>query len=425
MKHTIKNLPKSEVELEIEVSKEEFAPYFERAVLNLGKDIEIEGFRKGKAPKNILEEKIGKERILMEAAELAIGDYYIKAVLENKVEPISQPKVDIIKLEKDSPLIFKAKTDVLPVVNLPDYRKIAEGKKKNKVEAEEKDIENTLKWLLKSRAKFSLKQGKAEAGDFVEINYQSKEVKDLEKEKKDGFILKEGQFIPGFEDNIIGMQAGEEKTFSLTFPKDYAAKELAGKEVNFKVKLETVQKTELPELTDDFAKSLGNFENVEGLKENIKNGIKMEKEQAESQRLRYDILKEIRDAFEIDIPDALVEREQKNMIHNLEHDVEDRLHISFKEYLDKIKKTEKEISDSLFEDAKKRVKEFLILREIGLKEKIEAKDEEIKEETEKIIKHYKDSHQAENLDMEKLKDYTKEVIVSEKTFKLLEDLAKN
>jgi trigger factor len=426
MKSILKNLEKSEVEFEVEVLKEEFEPYIDKAVLNLGKDIEIEGFRKGKAPKNIIEEKIGKERILMEAAEQAIGDFYVKAVLENKVEPISQPKIEIIKMEVESPLVFKAKTALLPQIKLPDYKKIASSRKRNKVSVEEKDIEESLNWLLRSRAKFSQKQGKAEPGDFVEIKYSSKDVIGIDEQNgtKDSFILNEGKFIPGFEDNIIGMGPGEEKEFSVKFPGDYHAKEMAGKDAKFKVKLETVQKVEIPKATDEFAKSLGKFDGIESLRNNIKEGIANEKESAESQRLRAEILTETAAKTEIGIPDILIEREQDNLMHNFGHEVEDKLKTNLKDYLEKSKKTEKELKDSFKGEAERRVKEFLVLREIGIKENIEIKDQEIEEEMNKFLKHYASTEQInKELDKERLREYTKEVIRNEKIFKLLENLA--
>lgn len=423
MKADIKKLPKCEVELEIEVSEKELGFFIKEAGEELAKDITIEGFRKGKAPLNIVEEKIGKENILMEAAEMAIKENYQKAVLENKLEPIGQPKIEIIKLVEGSPLIFKASAAILPEIKLPDYKKIASDKKRNKVEVSENEIEEAIKWLLKSRAKFSLKNGPAEKGDFVEISYQSEQIKELDKGgQKDSFVLGEGRFISGFEENIIGMKSGEEKEFSSVFPFDYLAKDLAGKKVDFKISLKSVQKMELPQMNDEFVKSLGRFDNAEALKNNIIEGIKMEKEQAESQKLRQEIVSDISKATEMEIPEILIKNEQDALIHNLKHEIEEKLKTSFEEYLKKIKKTEKEIIDSLYSEAEKRVRDFLTLREIGIKEKIEVSDQEVKEEADRFLKQYSDIKDAEkNIDVERLKNYTKEVIRNEKIFKILEE----
>lgn len=427
MKSEIKKLPNSEIEMEIEVSKEELDSFIKKAFLQLGENLNIEGFRKGKAPKNIIEEKIGRENILAEAAEMAVNENYRKAVLENNLEPIGQPNVEVLKLAEGNPFVFKAVFSVLPDIKIADYKKIAESKKREKTEVLENEIEDAVKWLLKSRTKFILKNGPAENGDFVNIEYRSDQLKGIDKKDsyEDSFVLKEGRFIPGFEENIIGMKAGESKKFSVDFPSDYFTKELSGKKVDFDLSLKSVQKAEIPELNDDFAKSLGNFNNLEALKNNIKEGIKFEKEQAQSQKIRQEIVSEVSKASEMEIPEMLIKSEQHSLAHNFRHEVEDRMKIKFEDYLDKIKKTEKELTDSFYEEAKKRVREFLVLREIGVKEKIEIKEEEVKEEADKFLKQYGNAEQAKKeIDIERLKNYAREAIRNEKIFQKLESFIK-
>ncbi len=421
MQVKIKKLPDSQVEFEIEVSAEEFGRFIEQATLNLGRDLEIKGFRKGKAPKNIVEEHIGSEKILIEAGDLAVNKTYKKAVLENKIEAIFQPKIEIKKLAKGSDLVFSAKTAVLPEVKLPDYRKIASKIKRNKVVVEEKEIENALKWLQKSRAKFTLKNQPAQKGDFVEIEYWSAQIQG--EGRKDAFILGEGHFIPGFEEKLIGMKAEEEKDgVSINIPENHPFQKL-GKQITLKVKMKSIQNVELPKVDDQFAKSLGKFENLNALKKNVKEGLNLEKERVESQRVREEILEKISQASKSEIPEVLIEQEQKQMLENLKKMVSERLKISFENYLKKLKKTEKEILDSFLLKAQKKVKNFLILREIGKREKIEVSEEELREEVNKILKQHPDIGQAEkNLDLERLKEHTKEAIRTEKIFQLLENL---
>ena len=396
MKSTIKKLPKSEVELEIKVSAEEFGRFIEQATLNLGGDLEIKGFRKGKAPKNIIEERIGMEKILIEAGDLAVNETYKKAVLENKIEVIFQPKIEIKKLAKGNDLVFLARTAVLPEVELPDYKKIASEVKRNKAVVEEKEIEDAFKWLQKSRAKITLKNQSAQKSDFVEIEYWSAQIQG--EGQKDAFILGEGHFIPGFEEKIIGMKSGEEKE-NITLNKD-------GKEIILKVKVISVQNVELPEANDQFAKSLGEFENLDALKKNIKQGLILEKEQAETQRVRQEILERISEKIKAEIPDVLIENEQKQMLENLKKMVSERLKIPFEDYLSKIKKTEKEILDSFLPAAQKKVRNFLVLREIGKREKVEVSEEELA-----------------NLDSGQSKEYSEETLRTEKIFAMLENLA--
>jgi len=424
MKSTVKKLPESKVELEVEIPSEEFNHFVERATLSVGKDLEVEGFRKGKAPKEVVEQKVGKENILVEAADLAIKENYAKAVLENKIEAISQPEIDILKLAAGNPLIFRAKTSVLPEIKLGDYKEIAKKVEKKEVSVEDKEIDNALKWFQKSRAKLTLKNGAIEKGDYVEVEYWSPQIKELSQTetKKDSFILGEGHFISGFEDNLIGMEAKEkEKEFSLILPENYAVKELAGKKVDFKVKVKSVQKVEPPEINDDFAKSLGKFENLEGFRNNIKEGLTSEKKQAESQRVRNEILDKISQDTGFEVPKVLIEREQKVMMDNFKQEVSEKLNTPLKDYLDKIKKTEQEIFNSFSEEAKKKVRNFLILREIGKRENIEVSDEEVREEMNKILKHYSVSEKTEkDIDIERLKEYSRGVLKNEKIFALLE-----
>ncbi len=427
MRFAIKKSSDSQAEIEIEISPKELDGYINLAVLSLGEKLEVEGFRKGKAPREIVEEKIGKENILVEAADLAIKENYGKVILENKIEAISEPKIDILKLARGNPLIFRVKVAILPEIKLPDYKKIASQVKKNKVFVEENEVDKTLEWFRKSRAKFTLKNGPVQLGDFVEIEYRSLQIPELNQQKwqKDAFILGEAHFIPGFEKEIIGMEAGKEKEISLVIPEDHHLKNLAGKKVGFLVKMISVKKVEFPEINDQFAKNLGDFENLEGLRKSIREELNMEKEQAETQKIRNEILQKIGEKTNLEIPGVLTNLQADRMMDDLRHNVSENLKISFEEYLGQIKKNEQELRNSFLEEAKKRVRNFLILKKIGEKEKIEVSEKEIFEETNKILKRYPDAKKAEKeLDPDKLKLYTEEVIRNEKIFQLFEGSAR-
>lgn len=382
MKTSVKKLSDSEVELDIEIPAEELNRFIEKACFNLGKDMEIRGFRKGKAPKEIIEKQIGQEKILIEAANLAVDETYRNAVSENKIEAIFQPKIEIKKLAQGNPFVFSARTAVLPEIKLPDYKKIASKIKRKEIVVEDKEIETALKWLQKSRAKFTAKNQSAQRGDFVEIEYSSPQIG--QEEQKDAFVLGEGHFLPGFEEKVIGMRSGEEKE-NITLNKD-------GKEIVLKVKVISVQNVELSEINDEFAKSLGKFENLDALRENIKQGLVLEKEQTERIRARQEILERIGEKTKVEIPDALITNEQKQTLENLKKMVSERLKIPFQDYLKKLGKTEEQISDSFLPESQKKVRNYLILREIGKKE----------------------------LDSEEIKKYTTEEEKIEKTFQSLE-----
>jgi len=218
----------------------------------------------------------------------------------------------------------------------------------------------------------------------------------------------------------VNSTAGEEKEFSLDIPENHSFKQIAGKKVDFKVNVNSVQSVELPEINDQFAKDLGNFNSLEELKENIGKGLLVEKEQAESQRIRNEVLEKISEVSNFEVPEVLVEREQEAMLEGLKHEISDKLKIEFKDYLDKIKKTEQEISDSFKKESEKKVRAFLILRKIGEKEKIEISEEEVRDRTNEILKQI--NKPEKDIDFHRLKDYSREVIRNERIFKILEEL---
>lgn len=424
MKVQISNLTKSQVELKIEVSAEDFEKCKKEAIKELAKNLKMEGFRPGKVPEEIAEKSLSQEMIMAEAAERAVQEYYRKAVLENKLFPLGQPEVKVLKLAPENPFEFQATLAVMPQVKLPDYKKIASEVERKEVTVSDKELSDSMNWLQKSRAKFTLKQGGAEKGDFVEIEYNSLGIEGG-KTFKDAFLLGEGKFLPGFEENMEGVSSGQEKEFKLEFPKDYAQKEIAGKEISFKVKMITVQKMDLPELGDEFAKNLGQFENLKSLEKSVKDGLQAEKENVETDRVRKEILDNISKKTEIDMPEILVESEKQRTLEDLKKRVEGQLKIPFSDYLAKIGKTEKDLLDSFSDQSEKKVKNSLVLREIANREEIQATEDEIKEDMNHILARFPDAKSAKAaFDLEDLREYTKEAIRNEKTFKLLENISK-
>lgn len=421
-----KKLADAKIEMEIEASEDEFKRYIDSATIEMGKGVTIEGFRKGMAPKDIVEKHIGKDHIVEHAAEHAVESLYRKAVEQLNIEPIDRPEAEVVKLAPGNPFVFKVTVQIIPEMELPDYKAIVSNIKKEKAVVEEKEIGDTLNWLQRSRAKYSLKNAPAEKGDLVEIEYFCPQIPEIPKEgQKDGFILGEGQFIPGFEENIFGMEVNGEKTFSVEVPSDYPVEAIKGKKLDFTIKVKSVQNRELPEINDEFVKTLGKFENIEELKKNISDGILLEKEESEKQKLRDKILDEISKESKFEIPEILIRREKEAMVENVKHEVSHKFNIPFEQYLKQIGKTEENFISSLEDEAKNRVKKFLILREIGIKEGVEVSDDEIEEEVKNVLKRYPDIKTAEEkIDLGRLREYNKGVIKNEKIFKILEDLTK-
>ncbi len=417
MKTYIKNISESERELEIEISVEDFNDFFKKAIFKLSRGIKIKGFRHGNAPQEIIEKEIGQTKILETAGEMAIKENYSKVIEKEGIQAIGQPEVTVVKIAKGNPFIFKVKTAVFPEINLPDYSKIAFSVKKKAIQLEEKEIQDALLWLQKSRAKFSQLDRPAQKGDFVEIEFTSS----AENEKrKDGFILGEGKLIPGFEDELIGMKSEEDKSISLSFPKNHPQKYLAGKEHSFQIKMLGVKKMELPEMNDQWAQGLGEFKDLLALKQNIEQSIRTEKQKIEQQRVCQEILDKIIQKTEIKIPELLIKAQQNQLLENLKQKISNRLKMSFEEYLKKVKKTEQELLVSLEFEAEKAVKTFLVLKTIAQKEdiKISAKEIEIR-----VNEYLKTQPSLKNFDIEKLKSYIEEVIRNEKIFKKFEEFS--
>ena len=286
---------------------------------------------------------------------------------------------------------------------------------------DEKEIQEALEYLQKSRAKFSQVEKVSELKDFVEIEYENENI-NSGKPVKDRFTIGEGGFMKDFEDNILGMKSGDQKEFKAKFPEN-APNNLGGKESNFKVKMISVQKMELPEMNDEFAKSLGMFDTLVALKDNLKEGIGAEKNENEKQKRRGEILSKIAEKIKFELPEKMVELEKDRLLHDLKHQVADQFKMSFEDYLKSVSKTEEDVKKNFKLEAEKRIKNYLVLRQIGKAENIDVSREEIEEEMNKFIKNYS-KEQAEKIDIGQLKEYTKSAIYNEKVFTFLEKLSK-
>jgi len=419
MKVEQKKLQKSQVELTFELTAEEFKEHVGHALEHLKKHVKVDGFREGKAPAKMVEDKIKPESLLMEAGDHAVQHVYTDYVLESKIEPVGNPEVKILKIAQGSPFVFTATITVLPEVELPDHKAIAKSVKGKDVSVTEEEVQDAINYLQKTRAKFTAHNNPAQIKDFVEIKYQSKDIEN-NKEIDDKFILGEGGFMKGFEDGIVGMKSGEEKEVKVKFPDDLPRKDLAGKESVFKIKVVSVQKMELPEINDEFAKQLGAFDSLAALKTSTKEGITAEKTEAEKQRKRAEILEKIAEKSKFETPEAMVEYEQQRLFEDFKNRITQSIKISFEEYLASIKKTEVEIKETYKKEAEKRLRGFLVLRELGKKENIQVSDQEVEEEVTKSIKNYS-QEQLKQIDINELKEYTKGVIHNEKVFQLLEN----
>ena len=224
-----KKLPHSQIELEFEITADEFKEHMTHAIEHLKHHVKVDGFRAGKAPASMVEDKIRPEALLMEAGDHAVKHVYTDYIKESKLEPVGQPEVSIVKIAQGSPFVFKAVITVLPDVELPDHKEIAKAVKGKEITVTEEEVQDSLNYLQKTRAKFTLKNEAAENKDFVEILYQNDDINNG-KEIPDKFILGEGGFMAGFEAGVVGMKAGDEKDITVKFPENSPSKKLLWKQ---------------------------------------------------------------------------------------------------------------------------------------------------------------------------------------------------
>ena len=410
MKYEIKEATATKKKVEIEVSAEDFNNYYSQTLKKISEHAEIPGFRKGKVPENMVEDRVTKEGVLSEAAETAIRESWARFLAESKEEAISQPQVEIIKIAKDNPLIFTAEFEILPLIKLPklDSAKV----EKSSVEVTDQEVEDTIKWIQQSRAKYSEKISGAEDGDLVEFTFSCLDIEN-DPEKKDRIVLGKGHYIEGLEDTLRGMKRDEVRQFETQHPQEN------DKKIKMSVKVDSVKKVEIPEVNDEWVKSLG-FNTVEELKKDIRGGIKKDKEVAEIQRVREEAIKKLVEKTEIEVPETLIKREQDFMLDNIKERCLSELKISFEEYLKQVKKTEEEITKELEKIAKEKVKGFLVLHQIVKDEKIEVTEEEISQKIEEMLNQYPNKEEIKKtMDEAQVRLYIEDELKREKAFNLL------
>jgi len=425
MEIKINSLQKSKKEIIASLNQKDLLPFKEEALKELNKDLQINGYRLGKAPLSIAENHLPSLKVYEKMASLAIEQIYPKIIKEKKIQAIGYPSINITKIIPDQEVEFKAEVSVIPHIEMPDYQEIIKKIPKTKKETlviEEKEIEQALIWLQNSRASLEKVNRPAQKEDIVTIDYQIKEGENLIENGEDkdySFILGKGNFIPGFEDNLIGMKSGEEKKFELVVPKDWAQKNLQNKKLTINVSLKEIKTKQLPSLDDKFAQSVGKFKSLEDLKKNIREGLLLEKKQKETEKWRLEALEKITAETKADLPEILVQNEIEKMIEELRAQL-DKMQLPFEKYLEQIKKDEKELRKELQELAEKRVISALVLREIASIEKIEVSEKEIEEKVNEILKQIPETEKKENIDKNNLREFALGIIRNEKVFQILE-----
>src|SRR5690625_443225 len=376
--------------LTFEVVPEDFEKALDQAFKKVVKTIEIPGFRKGKVPRKIFEQRFGVESLYQDAVDIVLPDAYMNGVTEADIEPIDQPEIDIEQIERGKPLIFTANVEVKPEVTLGDYKGLEV--EEQDVEVTDEDVDHELEHLREHQAELVVKEeGEVEEGDTVVIDFEGfTDGEPFEGGKAENHSLEigSGQFIPGFEEKLVGKKSGEETEVELTFPEDYHEESLAGKEATFKVTIHEIKQKELPELDDEFAKDVDDeVETLDELKNKKKDELESQKKQEAENHKRETLIEKASDNTEVDIPEAMVNTELDQMVNEFEQRLQMQ-GMTMEMYTQFSGQDKEALKDQMKEDAGKRVKTNLTLEAISEKEELEPTEEDINEELEQMSSMY-------------------------------------
>ncbi|MFA7549928.1 MAG: trigger factor [Sedimentibacter sp.] len=401
---------KNIVTLEITVSQDEFEKAVNKAYLKVKNNINVQGFRKGKAPRHIIEKKYGKGIFYDDALDFAIQEAYPVAVKELELDIIDSPKINIEKFEDGEEIVFIAEVEVMPEVELPEYKGVEVVKTEIKVTDE--DVEMELKSVQDKNARIiEVADRPVQEGDFLTIDYAGFVGEDqFEGGTAENQTLEIGSnsFIPGFEDQLIGKTKGEEVTVNVTFPKEYHSEDLKGKDVVFNVKIHEIKAKELPEMDDEFAKDVSEFDTLEELKADTRKVL--EQKAADQVKISNDnnvITKIVNDTV-LEVPEVLIQREIEHLGRNYEQQFRQQ-GLNSKEYDELINNFVNQYKEGAREQADFNVKAELVLEAIIKKEEVAVSDEEFKEEVNKIAESY-------NVEEDKLEGFKESLMESSKSY---------
>lgn len=376
--------------LTIEVSPEEFDRGLDQAFKKVVKDVQIPGFRKGKVPRKIFENRFGVESLYQDAVDIILPDAYMKAVEETGIEPIEQPEVDIEEIEQGKDLIFTAKVTVKPEATLGEYKGLEV--EEQSVDVTDEDVDHEIEHQRGHQAELIIKEeGTVEEGDTVVMDFEGfldGEAFEGGKGEDHSLEIGSGQFIPGFEEQLVGKKSGEETEIEITFPEDYHAEQLAGQKAVFEVKIHDVKTKELPELDDEFAKDVDEeVETLEELKTKKKEELEAQKKQDADNQMRESLIEQASENTEVEIPESMVNTELDRMLKEFEQRLQQQ-GMTMDMYFQFSGQDEDALKEQMKEDAQKRVKTNLTLEAIFNAENLEVTDEDVDAELTNMASMY-------------------------------------
>ena len=421
MKTKLKNISDVKVELTISLGTEELKAAEQVALTKLAKEVKIEGFRKGKAPLELVAAQVDQTILGQETLENALSKAVAEAFLKEDIKAIDRPEVDVKKFIPGTELEFTATTEIMPKVELGDYKNLKV--KKDTVEVSKEEVSETIDRILKNFAEKKKVDRESKNGDEVIIDFLGKKdgvAFDGGKAEKFPLELGSKSFIPGFEEGLIGKKAGDEISLDLEFPKDYHAKDLAGAKVVFEVKIHEVRENALPEINEEFLSKLGEFKTKEEFEKQIKEDLKTQKQTESDEKFKDKLVKKLAEVSKVPVPEILLEDQKQS----IELDMQQNLMysgLSLEDYLERMGKTREEwLEKDVKEAAEMRVKSGLALAELSKVEKVESSLEELDARIAQLKEQYGNSKEiAKQLSSDDVRRNLANQILTEKTIDLL------
>ena len=421
MKTKLKNISDVKVELTISLGAEELKAAEQVALTKLAKEVKIEGFRKGKAPLEMVVAQVDTNLLNQETLENALSKSVAEAFLKEKVQAINRPEVDVKKFVPGTELEFTATTEIMPKVELGDYKKL--GVKKEAIKVSKKEVKETIERILKNFAEKKKVEREAKNGDEIIIDFLGKKdgvAFDGGKAEKFPLELGSKSFIPGFEEGLIGKKAGDELSLDLEFPKDYHAKDLAGAKVVFEVKIHEVRENVEPEINEEFLSKLGDFKTKEEFEKQIEEDLKTQKQAEVDEKFKDELVKKLAEVSKVPVPEILLEDQKRS----IEMDMQQNLMysgLSLEDYLERMGKSREEwLEKDVKEVAEMRVKSGLSLAELSKVEKVESSIEELDARITQLKEQYGNSKEVQKqLSSDDVRRNLANQILTEKTIDLL------
>lgn len=424
-KTTLEKLDNNKVKLTIHVGQDSFEEGMQKSYLKNRKSISIPGFRKGKVPRKVIEQYFGESILYEDAINEVFPPAYDQAVKETGIEPVDRPELDIVQIGSGQDFIFTAEVTVKPEVELGQYK----GFEVDRVEyiVTDEEVEERIKQTLEQNARWvSVEDRPVKTGDRVILDYSGSidgELFEGGTAEKQNLEIGSGHFIPGFEEQMVGMELGEEKDLKVTFPEEYHAEELKGKEATFHVKLHEIKEKELPDLDDEFAKDVSEFDTLDEYRADIKQKLEKNAEERSNTELKNNLIDLAVNNAKVDIPDVMVDFELDNMLRDIDNQLRYN-GLNIESYLKIANTSIDDFRAQYKDDAYNRVKTQLVIEAIGKAENIEVSEEDYEKQYELLAKQYNQEVETIKKSLQGGLEHLENSIIAEKTIELLVDEAK-